>query len=137
MSQIRSYTELVKLKTFKDRFEYLKLGGLVGKETFGWERIYNQRFYASHEWKEVRRKVIVRDNATDLGCDGYSIPGRIIVHHLNPIKPEDLLDRIDLILDPEYLITTCFRTHNAIHYGDDSILYDDPIIRTPGDTIPW
>ena len=134
---MRTYSELMSLKTFEERFRYLKLSGAVGEESFGFERYLNQGFYKSYDWRHIRNRVIVRDHGLDLGFEGREIPGRIIVHHMNPIRPEDIRGNIELILNPEYLISTCHVTHNAIHYGDESILYQDPIVRTPGDTKLW
>lgn len=134
---IRTYTELMKLKTFTERFRYLKFSSKVGEETFGFERYLNQGFYQSYEWKQVRNVVIVRDMGLDLGCEDRPIPSRIVVHHMNPITSEDILKRPELILDPEYLISTCHKTHNAIHFGDERVLYEDPIVRSPGDTKLW
>lgn len=135
--KIRTYSELITLQTFKERFLYLKLSSKVGEETFGFERYLNQNFYSSYDWKRVRRQVIVRDMGCDLGCEDRKIPSHIIVHHMNPITPEDIVKNPELVLNPEYLISTCYRTHNAIHFSDESILYEDPIVRTPGDTKLW
>lgn len=137
MTKIRSYTELKRLHTFKDRYQYLRLDGLVGKETFGFDRYLNQLFYRSNKWKRIRDHVIVRDNACDLGMEGHDIYGRIIIHHMNPITIEDIENESALLLDPEFLICTIHNTHNAIHYGDDSLLITGPIIRTKNDTCPW
>lgn len=135
---IRSYSELSQLKTFEERFEYLRLNGQVGKDTFGFDRIFNQKFYTSREWRQIRDEVIIRDNGCDLGVEGHEIYGhRIIIHHLNPISLEDIERKSRFLLDPEYLITTIHPTHNAIHYGDDSLLIKAPIIRTKNDTCPW
>ena len=134
---IRTYTELISIPTFEERFKYLKLGGAVGEATFGFERYLNQSFYRSNEWKQIRSEVIVRDMGNDLACEDRSIFGRILVHHMNPISTNDIANHTDLLLNPEYLISTCERTHNAIHFGDESILYQDPIERKPGDTCPW
>lgn len=135
---IRSYTELSRLKTFEERFDYLRLRGQVGKETFGFDRIFNQKFYTSREWKQIRHYVIVRDNGCDLGVEGHEINGQIIIiHHLNPIFLEDIEKRTELLLNPEYLITTIHSTHNAIHYGDENLLICTPIERTKNDTCPW
>ena len=134
---IRSYSELIKLKTFEERYKYLQLGGSVGKDTFGFDRYINQRFYRSQEWKSVRNQVIVRDNGCDLGVEGYEIHGRIYIHHMNPILLKDIEDCTEFLLNPEYLITTTHRTHNAIHYGDESLLILDPVVRTANDTCPW
>lgn len=134
---IRTYSELVKFKTIEDRYEYLKLTGSVGKTTFGWDRYFNQRFYHSTEWLRVRDKVILRDNGCDLGIDGFEISGKLLIHHMNPIWIEDLRSGNPDILNPEFLITTCNQTHQAIHYGDKSLLPQIPIERFPGDTVPW
>lgn len=137
MKKIRTYSELVRLKTFQERFQYLQLGGAVGKETFGYDRFLNQRFYMSKEWKDVRDYVIIRDNGCDLGLDGYDIFGKIIIHHMNPVVLEDLTHGSGKILDPEYLITVCHNTHNAIHYGDGDLLVREPVVRKKNDTCPW
>lgn len=137
MSIIKCYSELIKLPTFKDRYEYLRLNGVVGKETFGFDRYMNQVFYKSPEWRRVRDIVITRDSGCDLGVIGREIFGRIIIHHMNPILPEDIRDRRDIILDPEHLITTIHDTHLAIHYGDEDMLLQEPVERFPGDTCPW
>ena len=135
---IRSYTELSRLQTFEERFEYLRLDGEVGKDTFGFDRIFNQRFYTSMEWKRIRDKVILRDNGCDLGVEGHGIYGqKIVIHHLNPISLEDLEHRTEILLNPEYLITTIHSTHNAIHYGDIDLIVRAPIERTKNDTCPW
>ena len=134
---IRTYSELITLPTFEERFKYLELGGTVGKETFGFDRYLNQRFYKSEEWKAVRHHVIVRDNGCDLGVEGYDIHGRIYIHHMNPLNAKDILDRSDYLLNPEYLITVTLRTHNAIHYGDESLLLLAPVERSKNDTCPW
>ena len=134
---IKTYSELIKLPTFNERFRYLKLTGTLGEETFGWERYINQKFYTSHEWKQLRNEVIVRDMGLDLGCDGYDICNHIVVHHINPIRPEDIANKSHLLLNPEYLICCSLRTHNAIHYSDESILYDVIVERKPGDTKSW
>lgn len=137
MTSIRTYTELSKLRTFEERFRYLKLDGSVGKETFGFDRYLNQIFYRSQKWKSIRDEVIVRDLGCDLGVEGYEIHGRIIIHHMNPITLRDLETESDFLLDPEYMISTIHNTHNAIHYGDESLLITAPIIRTKNDTCPW
>ena len=134
---IRTYSELIKLKTFKDRFEYLKLDGIVGEETFGFDRYMNQIFYKSREWTSVRRSVIIRDNGCDLGMEGYEIHGKILIHHMNPINLSDIVHKTDELLNPDYLITTVLSTHNAIHYGDASLLPVLPIERRANDTCPW
>lgn len=134
---IKTYSELIKMESFEERFRYLKLNGKVGVETFGYDRVFNQRFYTSREWQNVRNFVIVRDNGCDLGVDGYELHGGIFIHHLNPIMMEDIKNATEFLLNPEYLITTCFRTHNAIHYGDESLLVGVPIERRKNDTCPW
>lgn len=134
---IKTYSELKTLTTFEERFRYLKLNGKVGKDTFGFDRWLNQIFYKDPEWKSIRDYVIVRDNGCDLGIDGYEINGRILVHHMNPITKMDIVERTEYLLDPEYLISTVHRTHNAIHYGDESLLFTMPIERTRNDTCPW
>lgn len=134
---IRTYSELITIPTFKERFEYLRLDGTVGKETFGFDRYLNQVFYRSPEWKSIRDQVIVRDNGCDLGIEGHEIYGRIIIHHMNPLAMEDVLDRNPSIFNPEFLITTIHNTHNAIHYGDENLLITAPIERSKNDTCPW
>lgn len=135
---LRTYSELITLPTFEERYRYLKLDGRVGEDTFGFDRYLNQIFYRSPEWKSVRDFVIVRDNGCDLACPDREILGsRILVHHMNPISVDDILDRSDILLNPEYLITTIKNTHDAIHYGDESILFTNPIERTKNDTCPW
>ena len=131
------YSELAQYMTFEDRFEYLKLGGSVGASTFGFDRHLNQAFYRSHEWKTVRDYVIVRDNGCDLGIIGYEIHEQILIHHINPIEPEDILQWNDWIVNPENLITTTHNTHNAIHYGNESLLPKVVPERKPGDTSLW
>lgn len=137
MTKIRTYSELMKLPAFKDRYEYLRLAGDVGVETFGFDRYLNQVFYRSPEWKQIRRQVIIRDNGCDLGTPGYEIHGKILIHHMNPLTAEDILSRSDSLLNPEYLICTVLATHNAIHYGDASLLTWEPVERTINDTCPW
>lgn len=134
---IRTYSELIKLPTFEERYRYLKLDGRVGEDTFGFDRYLNQLFYQSQKWKKIRDYVIIRDNGCDLGVEGYDIHDRLLIHHMNPISIEDILHESDFLLDPEYLITTVHNTHNAIHYGDESLLFTGPIERTPHDTCPW
>lgn len=133
----RSYSELVKLKTFEERFEYLKLSARIGEETFGSERKLNQIFYGSQEWRAFRREAIIRDNGCDLGIEGREIGGKIEVHHINPITREDILNRADCLWDLENVICVSPNTHKAIHYGDGSLLPHDPIERYPNDTCPW
>lgn len=137
MTNIKTYSELIALNTFEERFKYLKLGGSIGKETFGFDRYINQAFYNSQDWKKVKDFVIIRDNGCDLGMDGYEIHGRIYVHHMNPIFIEDILYKTDYLINPEYLISTTHLTHNAIHYGDETLLIKAPICRSKNDTCPW
>ena len=137
MSRTRSYFELKQLETFIERFQYLELRGVLGESTFGFDRWVNQRFYKSHEWLSVREHVIVRDNGCDLGVLGYEINGGLLVHHMNPLGLKDLIDGGDWILDPEFLITTSLRTHNAIHYGNEELLPRAPVERKLGDTTLW
>lgn len=135
---IRTYSELSKFKTFRERYEYLKLDGTVGEETFGFDRYINQMFYKSEEWKRIRNYVITRDNGCDLGIqDRKIVDSVILVHHMNPITKEDIINKNEILLDPEYLITTIKPTHDAIHYGDESLLAEDLIIRSKNDTCPW
>lgn len=136
--KIRTYSELVRLSSFEERFEYLRLNGKVGMDTFGFDRVFNQRFYKSAEWLRVKDQVITRDYGRDLGAEGYEIYGqRILVHHMNPIMLDDIKFSTEFLLNPEYLITTTHSTHNAIHYGDANLLQKDPIIRSKNDTCPW
>ena len=137
MTMIRRYSELRRIPTFEERYDYLKLDGSVGRETFGFDRYINQRFYTSKEWRDIRHHVIARDLGLDLGAEGYEINSRILIHHMNPIAADDILHKNDDILDPEFLITTCHATHNAIHYGDQSLLPKPLIERTRGDTRLW
>lgn len=135
---LRTYSELCKFQTFKERFKYLQLAdGRVGEDTFGFDRYLNQQFYRSREWKRLRDELIIRDNGCDLGIDGYNIYGRVIIHHMNPITKDDILNQTDYLMNPEFLICTTHNTHNAIHYGDESLLVLDPIERTKNDTCPW
>ena len=134
---IRTYSELIIIPTFEERYKYLKIGGKVGEETFGFERYLNQEFYKSHEWQSIRRQVIVRDLGCDLGIEGREIHGKIIVHHMNPITIDDIIEASDFLLNPEYLICTLKSTHDAIHYGDESLLIKAPVERTKNDTCPW
>lgn len=134
---MKTYSELVKLPTFEERYEYLKLNGEVGVDTFGFERWLNQVFYADPAWKAARNKAIVRDNACDLGIQDRAIGGTIYVHHINPIVQDDIVNRNPILLDPENLICVSLTTHNAIHYGDDSLLIKTPKERTANDTCPW
>ena len=137
MKNIKTYSELITIPTFEERFEYLKLDGQVGVETFGFNRYLNQAFYKSDEWLSIRDYVITRDNGCDLGMEGYEIYGRILIHHINPITKDDIIQRSRILLDPENLITTVKRTHDAIHYGDGNLLIKAPIERRKNDTCPW
>ena len=144
----RTYSELITIPTYEERFKYLHINGAVGKDTFGYERYLNQILYSSPEWKSFRNNIIIRDNGCDLACNGYEINGwkdangkihraRIIVHHMNPITVEDVVNHNPIIFDPENVITTVLSTHNAIHYGDEKLLITGPIVRSPNDTCPW
>lgn len=141
MSQIiRTYTELIKQPTFLDKYRYLRLGGKVGEETFGWERYLNQSFYRSNEWRRFRREIILRDNGCDLGdLDHPFAEGeQVLIHHLNPINTKDIVYQTDYLMDPEFVISVRKKTHDAIHYGDESLLFDlEPVIRRLNDTCPW
>lgn len=133
----KTYSELITIPSFKERFEYLKIGGQVGEFTFGSHRYLNQVFYNSPEWKRFRRDIILRDMACDLGVEGYSYEYGLLVHHINPITIEDIAMRSSLILDPENVITTISRTHKAIHYGCYDFMDDFSLTRTQNDTAPW
>lgn len=133
----RCYKELIRIPTFNERFEYLKLGGLVGDPTFGFERYMNQMLYTSSKWRRLRNQIIIRDNGCDLGLEGYEIPEKIFVHHMNPIEIDDLKELSDDVFNPEYLICVSQLTHNAIHYGDCNLLPKEPVERRPRDTCPW
>lgn len=138
MSSTRSYSELSKLGGFIERYDYLALNGQVGEPTFGWERFLNQKFYNSVEWKSARRLVIIRDNGCDLGIEGHELHSRVYIHHMNPMRPDQLKNFDPSVLDPEYLISVSHNTHNAIHYGDASHLVNTiPVERRPGDTKLW
>lgn len=134
---IRTYRDLTYFDTFEERYEYLRLGGIVGAETFGFDRMFNQLFYRSSEWRSIRDLVIIRDKGCDLGIDGFEIHGSIFVHHMNPIYLDDIQNQTDFLLNPDFLICTTQATHNAIHYGDKTLLVTGPIVRTPNDTTPW
>lgn len=134
---IRTYSELIKFDTFMDRYQYLRLDGKVGEETFGFDRWLNQLFYKDPEWLSIRNEVIIRDNGCDLGITDREVHSRILVHHMNPISREDILARSEFLLNPEYLICTSKTTHDAIHYGDENLLMGEPIERTRNDTCPW
>lgn len=135
--KLRSYSELSRLETFEERFRYLSLRGAVGAETFGFDRYMNQQFYTSREWKRIRNYVISRDEGCDLGVEGYDIHSKLVIHHMNPMVPEDIAHGEAHILDPEFLITTTHQTHNAIHYGDERQLPRPFVPRTSGDTKLW
>ena len=134
---IRTYSELITIPTFEERFEYLQLKGPVGKDTFGYDRYLNQVLYRSPEWKRLRNQIIIRDAGCDLACDGYDVYGKVLIHHLNPITVEDVLARSRKVFDPDNLVCVSHNTHNAIHYGDVDLLVTGPIIRTKNDTCPW
>lgn len=136
-TRLRTYSELVRLRTFEERFEYLALRGSVGQATFGFERWVNQAFYRSTQWRNIRHHVIARDNGCDLAFPDHEIHNRLVVHHMNPMAVDDIVDGEDGILDPEFLITTQLVTHNAIHYGDASLLPKPLVERRPGDTKLW
>ena len=133
----RCYSKLVTLPSFRERFEYLKLGGKVGEDTFGFDRFLNQIFYKTEEWLSVRDRVIIRDNACDLGVEGHGIYGKVLIHHMSPVEKDDILYKRDCILDPEYLICVSLQTHNAIHYSNEKLLVSLPVERKPNDTCPW
>lgn len=134
---IRTYSELIAIPTFEERFKYLQLNGNIGDETFGYDRMFNQRFYSSLEWKRLRDEIIFRDNGCDLGILDRRIMGKVLIHHMNPIMLEDIQKSSEFLLNPEYLICTSFETHNAIHYGDENLLFKAPIERKQYDTCPW
>lgn len=134
---IRTYSELITLHTFEERFKYLQLNGQVGESTFGFDRYMNQVFYRSQKWKSIRDFVIIRDCGCDLGVEGYDIHGKIIIHHMNPLSMRDIETESDFLLNPDFLICTTHNTHNAIHYGDENLLVTAPIERTKNDTCPW
>lgn len=135
--KIRTYSELMQLETFEERFRYLKLTANVGEETFGFDRYLNQQFYRSNEWKRLRNEIIIRDNACDLGIPNRELNKRIIIHHMNPISKNDLIHQTDFLLNPEYLICTSVLTHSAIHYGDENLLDVSFVERSKNDTCPW
>ena len=137
---IRTYTELIQIPTFIEHYRYLKLGGKVGEETFGWERYLNQKFYQSHEWKEFRRQIILRDHGCDLAMDGFEFgPGeKIFIHHMNPINTKDIVNQTEYLMNPEYVISVRKKTHDAIHYGDESLIMEYMlVVRRPNDICPW
>jgi hypothetical protein len=137
MAKIKTYSELCQLETFEERYHYLKLHGVLGRGTFGFDRWINQRFYKSREWQTVRNEIITRDHGCDLGVLGYEIYSDLLIHHMNPITFNDIKHGLTSLIDPEFLITTSLQTHNAIHYGDESLLPRGPIIREAGDTKLW
>lgn len=135
---IKTYSELITLETYEERYRYLRIGGEIGKETFGFDRYLNQRFYSSTEWKKFKRDIVIRDLGCDLGIADRVITGTIILHHIMPIDVDDILNRrIEVLLNPENVICTSLNTHNAIHYGDESLLITAPIERSRNDTCPW
>jgi len=134
---VRTYEELITFKTFEERYNYLRLVGKVGEETFGYDRYVNQMFYRSREWKRIRDIIILRDNGCDLGVEGYDIHDKVLIHHMNPISVDDVKFASDFLMNPRYLITVSFNTHQAIHYGTQLNLLTNPIERRPNDTSPW
>lgn len=134
---IKTYSELITFPTFIERYRYLKINGVVGEETFGYDRYLNQALYNSQEWRNFRRRVIVRDEGRDLACEGFEMDSRILIHHINPITVEDVLNRHPKIFDMENAVSTSFNTHRAIHYGDESLLVIEPNERSKNDTCPW
>ena len=137
MTIIKTYSELIALPTFEERYRYLRLRGSVGEDTFGFDRYLNQKFYRSIEWRRVRDQVIIRDNGCDLGIEDRLIPGKVLIHHMNPITEKDIVNVTDTLLNPEYLICVSHTTHNAIHFGDENLLIPELVVRTPYDTCPW
>lgn len=137
MTKIKTYSELITLPTFIERYRYLRLGGAVGEETFGFDRFLNQAFYTSQDWRDFRRSIIVRDMGCDLGIDGFEIGGKIILHHIVPVSVQDIKRGHACLLDPENVICVSHNTHQAIHYGDESLLITAPIVRSKHDTCPW
>ena len=137
LMSIKTYSELITFPTFEERYAYLRIGGTVGEDTFGFHRYLNQKFYSTTEWKRFRREIILRDKGCDLGILDREIGGIIILHHIMPLEIDDIMHHRDCLLDPENVICVSLNTHNAIHYGDDRLLMKDPIVRTPNDTCPW
>lgn len=138
MMAIKTYSEMIALPTFEERYHYLKLDGRVGEDTFGFDRYLNQQFYKSDEWRALRDEIIIRDNGCDLGIEDREIKGqRILIHHMNPIRKEDILQRSDLLMSPEYLVCVTKNTHDAIHYSDEDLLVTVPMERSRNDTCPW
>lgn len=136
-TKILTYSEMIALPTFEERFQYLQLNGVVGEDTFGFDRWINQNFYQSTEWRMLRNRIIVRDHGCDLGIEGREIYRGIIIHHMNPITKPDILSKNEFVMNPEYLICVSHRTHQAIHYGDESLLLTIPKERGKNDTCPW
>lgn len=137
---IRTYTKLMQIPTFLERYRYLRIGGEVGKETFGWERYINQKFYTSNEWRRFRQQIIIRDFGCDLACDGHEFADHelIFIHHMNPIDSSDILNQTEFLMNPEYVISCRDSTHKAIHYGDESLIMPYELTtRSPNDTCPW
>lgn len=134
---MRTYSDLIQLPTYKERFEYLKLVGEVGKDTFGFDRYLNQSFYKSPIWRKIRNEVILRDNGCDLAHPDFPIAGKVIIHHMNPVDTDDIVYQREVLLNPDFLVCVSHTTHNAIHYGDMELLPSDPIERKPNDTCPW
>lgn len=137
MPMIRTYSELIALPTFEERYEYVRLGGRIGDETFGSDRYINQTFYTSYEWRRFRRDIIVRDMGCDLAMEDREIGGLIVIHHLNPITVDDIWRRSEFLMNPEYVVCVSDNTHKAIHYGDESLLITAPVERYKNDTCPW
>lgn len=135
--KLKSYRNLILLPTFEERYNYLKLSGIVGESTFGFDRVLNQEFYTSKEWRQFRYKMIARDEGCDMGHPDFPIGGRVILHHINPLLIEDFENSSDALFDPDNVICVSEATHNAIHFGDESLLPAEPLIRTPNDTCPW
>lgn len=133
----RCYSELKQIDSFQDRFEYLRLNGRVGEDTFGSKRYLNQILYSSNRWKRLRSQIIIRDEGCDLAHSDYTIYGVIYIHHINPIYVDDILEEKTMVFDPNNLVCTSFNTHNAIHYGDQSLIQKEPVTRKPNDTCPW
>ena len=134
---IRTYSELITIPTFEERYNYLKLNGIVGKETFGYDRYLNQLLYRSSDWRSFRDRIIIRDNGCDLACEGFELQSRIIIHHIDPITIEDIINKHPKVFDPENVVSTSHNTHLAIHYGDKNLISIGPINRYKNDTCPW
>lgn len=134
---IRTYSELITIPTFEERYNYLKLNGIVGKETFGYDRYLNQLLYRSSDWRSFRDRIIIRDNGCDLACEGFELQSRIIIHHIDPITVEDIINKHPKVFDPENVVSTSHNTHLAIHYGDKNLISIGPINRYKNDTCPW